>query len=102
SAMATNTESTSTIGTSASPRWAYWACLALVLIAVFAFAPFLDRYPEPYVDEPYFNYAAVRYLEGKGLNYRVSPNAPYGDTLWAYHGPFYPVMQVATFAALGV
>ena len=32
----------------------------------------------------------------------MSQSAPYGQTVWAYHGPFFPHLQVITFRLLGV
>jgi hypothetical protein len=85
-----------------SPSWAY-ACSFLLILASLASHLFsLDRYPTLYIDESFFNYPAISYLEGRGFKYRVSPAAPYGDDLWAYHGPFYPRLQVLTFSVLGI
>lgn len=61
----------------------------------------LGRYPLPYIDESFYNYPAIRYLEGHGFIYHVSSTAPYADKLWANHAPFFPRMQITTFRLLG-
>jgi hypothetical protein len=86
----------------ATPRWAYAACALLVLAAFSAFGVTLGRYPLPYVDEPFFNYPPLRWLQGVGLSWRVNPSAPHADSLWAYHGTFFPWLQVATFHEFGL
>ncbi|MBX6312045.1 MAG: hypothetical protein IRY99_03865 [Isosphaeraceae bacterium] len=84
------------------PHWSSTLCLLLVAGSFLAFGPSLGRYPPLCVDDAFFSYPAVRYLEGKGLTYQVSPQAPHGDSVWAYHGPFFPRLQVMTFRLLGV
>jgi hypothetical protein len=74
----------------------------LVVLSFLSYAFALDRYPAPYVDEPFYNYPAVRFLDGDGLNWRVSTEAPAGDRQWAYHGPFFVRLQVATVKLLGL
>jgi len=66
------------------------------------FAIFIGRYPLPYKDEPFFNYPAISFLRGHGFLYIVSLKAPYAQTLWAYHGPFYPHLQVLVFRLFGI
>jgi 4-amino-4-deoxy-L-arabinose transferase-like glycosyltransferase len=61
----------------------------------------LGRYPLPYIDESFFHWPAISYLNGRGFVYAVSANAPFANSLWAYHGPFYPHLQVATFWLFG-
>jgi hypothetical protein len=73
----------------------------LVVLSFLSYAFALDRYPAPYVDEPFYNYPAVRFLDGDGLNWRVSTEAPAGDSEWAYHGPFFVRLQVATVKLFG-
>jgi hypothetical protein len=62
----------------------------------------LGRLPTPYVDEPFFNYPAIRFLRGEGFNWTVGPRQPSAEHLWALHGTFYPWLQVATFSLLGI
>jgi hypothetical protein len=66
------------------------------------FAILIGRYPLPYFDEAMYNYPAVSFLKGHGLLYAVSSSAPFGNTLWAYHGPFYPHLQVLVFRLFGI
>lgn len=61
----------------------------------------IGRYPLPYIDESFFHWPAISYLKGRGFVYAVSAHAPFADSLWAYHGPFYPHLQVATFWLFG-
>jgi len=61
----------------------------------------LGRLPAPYIDEPFFNYPAIRFLRGEGFNWTVGPGQPSAEHLWALHGTFYPWLQVATFSILG-
>jgi 4-amino-4-deoxy-L-arabinose transferase-like glycosyltransferase len=83
-------------------QWGFIAIVLIVAIPFLAFGVSLDRYPQFYFDEPFLNYPAIRYLEGRGLTYQVSAFAPHGDTVFAYHGPFYPWLQVVIFRLLGV
>ena len=85
-----------------SKRWGAFGIVLIVAIPFLAFGASLDRYPPFYVDEPFLNYPAIRYLEGRGLTYQVSSKAPHADTVFAFHGPFYPWLQVVTFRLLGV
>ena len=62
----------------------------------------LGRYPALFIDESFFNYPAIRFIEHRGFNYSVSPDAPHGDTIWAYHGPLFPRLQIITFSILGI
>ncbi len=87
---------------SASPRWATVTCYGLIVMSWCLYGFSLDRYPLPFVDEPFYNYPAIRFLEGEGLTYKVSDAAPHGDTLWSYHAPFFPRLQVATYSLLGI
>jgi len=86
----------------ASPTWAYAVCILLAGVAFAMFVFFLDRYPPFYVDEPAFNASAARYVSGQGFVYPLHTQAPHADDVWAYHGPFFPRMQVLTFLWLGV
>jgi hypothetical protein len=70
--------------------------------AFFFFAALIGRYPLPYVDESFFNYPAISFLKGHGFLYAVSSKAPYGESLWAYHGPFYPHLQILVFWLFGI
>lgn len=82
-------------------RWAPAVCLILIGLSFCGFGFSLDRYPLPYVDDPFFNYPAIRYLAGEPFAYPYSAEAPYGNMLWAYHGPFFPILQIQTFRAFG-
>lgn len=81
---------------------AYAICLGLVALSFAAFGFTLDRYPVPFIDEAFFNYPAIHYLQGRGFAYDAGMGAPHPDTIWAYHGTFYPWMQVAVFSVFGV
>lgn len=85
-----------------SPCWSYIICGVLLLIGFCSFAFTLDRYPLPYNDEAIFNYVAIQYLHHHGFIWRVAADAPHGDTIWAYHGPFFPRLQILTFTLLGI
>jgi hypothetical protein len=85
-----------------SPYLAYILCSVLVLIAFGMFGFALDRYPQFYVDESFFNASAVRYLGGQSFGYILHSQAPHGESVWAYHGPFFFRFQVLTFKLLGV
>jgi predicted membrane channel-forming protein YqfA (hemolysin III family) len=76
-------------------------CIVL-LIGFCSFLPYLDRYPEPYFDEAVYNNSAVRVHDGLSFAWPVATSAPYGNVVWAYHGPFFPRLQVLTMALLGV
>src|SRR5271166_1927526 len=77
-------------------------CLGLVLLGFFAFVFYLARYPPPYFDEGAYNQPAIRTLDGLSFNWPMAPSAPYGTLVWAYHGPFFPHLQMLTFRLLGV
>jgi hypothetical protein len=62
----------------------------------------VGRYPLPYIDESFFNYPAISFLKGHGFLGIVSSKAPYGTTLWAFHGPFYPHIQVFVYWLIGI
>ncbi len=84
-------------------RRSVWVvCLGLAACSYGAFVWGLDRYPLVFVDEPFFNLAPIRYLHGQGFTSPVRDDAPYGDTLWAYHAPLYPRLQLVTFSLLGI
>lgn len=85
-----------------NPRLAWAVCLVLVLIGFFSFVFYLDRYPGPYFDDCVYNQPAVRAHDGLSFAWPMADAAPYGKTLWAYHSPFFPHMQVLTFRLLGV
>ncbi len=85
-----------------SPRWAAWVCYVVLALAFFPYLLCLGFYPRPFVDDCFFNTPAISFLSGHDLIYKVRADAPYGDTIWAYHFPFYPRLQVVTFALLGI
>jgi hypothetical protein len=81
---------------------AFTASLALLIGGFLFVALFIGRYPLSYIDESFLNYPAISFLKGHGFHYVVSSEAPYGKTLWAYHGPFYPHLQVFVFWLFGI
>lgn len=81
---------------------AFAASLVILLGCLLFFALHIGRYPLSYIDESFFNYPAIRFLHGSGFIYPVSVYAPFGKTLWAYHGPFYPHLQVLVFWLFGI
>ena len=87
---------------SKSPGWSYVVCAGAIAGAFLMFVFFLDRYPPFYVDEPAFNASAARHVGGQSFVYPLHTEAPHGESVWAYHGPFFPRMQVLTFRLLGV
>jgi hypothetical protein len=84
------------------PPIALAVSLLLLIGGFLFFAILIGRYPLPYFDEAMYNYPAVSFLKGHGLLYAVSSSAPFGNTLWAYHGPFYPHLQVLVFRLFGI
>jgi hypothetical protein len=76
-------------------------CLVL-LIGFCSFLPYLEKYPEPYFDEAIFNNPAVRVHDGLSFAWPLATAAPYGNLVWAYHGPFYPRLQVLMMQLFGV
>lgn len=82
-------------------RLAAVVSVALVLAGFLAFAAYLDRYPPPYFDEGAYNQPALRTLDGLSFAWPLAASAPYGKLVWAYHGPFYPRLQLVTFRLLG-
>lgn len=83
------------------PRPLVPVCVALPLLAALLPAvAVLDRYPQYYVDEAFYNYPAVSHLRGEGYRYPVLADCPHGDWLWAYTGPFFPRLQAVTFRLL--
>lgn len=81
-------------------RHALLCVVAIVGIPAVAVLLVLSRFPQ-YGDEAYFNYTALRQVLGKPMAWRVACDAPYWNITWAYHGPFYPLMQTVTFELLG-
>ncbi len=84
------------------PRWAYLACAAPVLGIFAVYAVTLDRYPLPYQDESFYPAPAVSAVEGGPFVHATRSDAPFGDWVWGYHGPFYPRLLVPLFRAFGV
>ena len=84
------------------PHWPFFCCYALVFASFSSHVFFLDRYPLPYVDEAFLYYPAIRALEGQGLTYKIRSDAPHGDSIWAYHAPFFPRTQVVAFWLMGI
>ncbi len=83
-------------------RWGSWFCYIAISCAFFPYAIALDRYPLPFVDESFFNYPAVSYLDGTGFVYQVRDDVPHGDRLWGYHFPFFPRLQILVLRVFGV
>jgi len=74
----------------ARPR--LWANLSpwVVVCAALLFGFALDRYPTHYVDEAFFVFAAARAAAGGPFTYPVSSQEPFGNVVWALHGPLVP------------
>ena len=70
-------------------------------MAGLAFGFSLDRYPLFYVDEAFFAYPALKAALGGPFAYNVSAAAPFGNTLWAYHGPVLPNLEIVLFKIFG-
>ena len=83
-------------------RTALAASLVLLLGSLAFFVCFAGLYPNPCIDESFFNFPAISYLKGHGFFYIVSSQAPFWRTLWSYHGPFFPHLQVLVFWLFGV
>lgn len=91
-----------TVSSRGSAFWTWWACFLAIGLAFLGFGWSLDRYPEPYSDETFYNYPAVRFLDGHGFHWQTRPDLPHGDRIWAMHAPFYPRMQIVTLKLMGV
>lgn len=61
----------------------------------------LSRLPQVSVDEAFFAYPALKASRGGTLTYAVSQWAPYGDKVWAYHGPVLPYLDKVLFSVFG-
>jgi hypothetical protein len=85
-----------------SGRQARLGSAAILLIGFCSFLPYLDKYPAPYEDDAWFNGPAIRVHEGLSFASPVGGGAPYEKTIWAYHGQFFPRLQVVTIRLLGV
>ena len=77
-------------------------CAFVLAISFASFAKSLDRYPLYFIDEPFYNYPSIHYLDGGGLTYRTTSRAPHADTIVAYHSPLFPWVQVVTFKYIGI
>lgn len=80
----------------------YLLSLAPITVFFISHLTQLETYPTPYGDESFYTAPAVSYLDHQGFVHQTDPAAPYGDRVWAYHGPFYPWVAVPSFAAFGV
>jgi Dolichyl-phosphate-mannose-protein mannosyltransferase len=74
--------------------------LSMSLIAM-GFGIHLDRYPQFYVDEPFYNYPPIRYSHLGFYSYRHSVDTPHGDEIYCYNGPFNSRFQRLNFRVLG-
>jgi hypothetical protein len=66
----------------------YAVAVLIAACALFGFS--LNRYPSPYVDEPYFTQPALSAATGGPFAYPMSSQAPFASQVWAYHGPLLP------------
>ena len=78
------------------------ASLVLLIGGLVFFACYAGLYPQLVNDEVFFNFPAISLLKGHGFFCPVSSQAPYAKTLWAYHAPFFPHLQVLTFRLFGI
>ena len=62
-----------TLARPAIARSAIWAVLGAGFLT---FAASLDRYPQSFIDDSFYNYPAISFIEGKGFRYEVSSKAP--------------------------
>jgi hypothetical protein len=83
-------------------RTALATSLVLLIGGLVFFVCFAGLYPQLVNDEVFFNFPAISLLKGHGFFCPVSSHAPYAKTLWAYHAPFFPHLQVLTFWLLGI
>jgi hypothetical protein len=83
-------------------RIALTASLVLLIGGMVFFVCFAGLYPQLVNDEVFFNFPAISLLKGHGFFCPVSSQAPYAKTLWAYHAPFFPHLQVLTFRLFGI
>jgi hypothetical protein len=75
--------------------------ILLLLLVGLAFGFSVDRYPLFYVDDGFFVYPALKAALGGPFVYNVSASAPFGNTLWAYHGPVLPNLEIVLFRIFG-
>jgi Dolichyl-phosphate-mannose-protein mannosyltransferase len=79
---------------------ANWSiCLLLIGCLIYGFS--LDRYPGFYIDDVFFAYPALKAALGGPFAYAVSSSAPFGNQLWAYHGPVFPHLLELLFKLFG-
>ena len=82
-------------------RFALAVSIIVIAVSFSAFGLTLSRYPIYFDDEPFFNLSALRLLTAKTFAYTVHTDAPHSGEVWAYHGPFFPRMQIVTLKLFG-
>lgn len=80
-----------------------WADLSpwVVVCAALIFGFALDRYPSHYVDESLFMFAAARAAAGGPFVYALSSHEPFGNIVWAAHGPLVPHIVYLLYKVFG-
>lgn len=61
----------------------------------------LQRIPQFSSQEAFFAYPALKALRGGTFTYAASRSTPYGDKIWAYHGPVLPHLNLLLFRLFG-
>jgi len=64
--------------------------------------PRVDRYPETYVDEPFYNLPAVNFLRTGQFQAELLQGMPFQEELYAFSGPIYPRLQIYLHGILGI
>ena len=73
----------------------------VLLLGALVYGFSLDRYPLFSAGDVFFAYPAVKAATGGSMTYAMSLAAPFGDTLWAYHGPVLPHLLKVLFRLFG-
>lgn len=77
------------------------ASIFVLLVGCVVYGFSLDRFPSASVDEAFFAYPALKASLGGPFTYAVSGGAPFGNELWAYHGPVLPYLDEVLFRLFG-
>jgi hypothetical protein len=83
-------------------RYASSLAVILIVCASLAYGYSLDRYPSPYGDDAYFAFPAASALQGGPFAYPGGgADVPYGNEIWAHHGPVEPNINLVLFKLFG-
>ncbi len=77
------------------------ASILVLVVGCVVYGFSLDRFPSISADEALFAYPALKASLGGSFTYALSAAAPYGDQVWAYHGPVLPYLDEILFRLFG-